>query len=205
MCDRSIAKRLENPDRDVLQDSELYQFGDVGSGAGDPASIVVTNDHRFYLALAGVGEVAAGPTDTPGLRRLSVGIRPTALVANDDGSEIYVADTFGDSITQLHPYDFFAGSSTKPFDRISLGPQPSLSSADRGERLFFDARLSHGHWMSCHSCHTDGQSSDQLSDTLGDGSFGDRSAFHPWEEWLKRVPGRGTGASTIWRTRCGNR
>ena len=47
-----------------------------------------------------------------------------------------------------------------------------MSLADRGERLFFDARLSHDGWMSCHSCHTDGHTCGLKSDTLGDGSYG---------------------------------
>ena len=38
--------------------------------------------------------------------------------------------------------------------------------------LFFDSRISHDGWMSCHSCHTDGHSSGQLNDNLSDGSFG---------------------------------
>jgi cytochrome c peroxidase len=81
-----------------------------------------------------------------------------------------VADTFGNAISVIkwNEYHSIIGDPV----RVSLGPEPPLSLADRGERLFFDARLSHDHWMSCHSCHTDGHSSDQLSDTLGDGSFG---------------------------------
>ena len=47
-----------------------------------------------------------------------------------------------------------------------------MSLADRGERLFFDARLSHDGWMSCQSCHTDGHTCGMKSDTLGDGSYG---------------------------------
>ena len=43
---------------------------------------------------------------------------------------------------------------------------------DRGEILFFDARLSHDGWMSCSSCHTDGHTTGLLVDTLGDGDFG---------------------------------
>ena len=55
---------------------------------------------------------------------------------------------------------------------ISLGPRPEPTAADRGERLFYSAKLSHDGWMSCHSCHTDGHTNSLLSDTLGDGSYG---------------------------------
>jgi YVTN family beta-propeller protein len=168
---------LENPYKDVLANSQLFQLGDVGNGAADPASVAVTKDGTVYVALAGVGEVAAGrlapgpfPRHDTDFHRLPVGVRPTALATSDDGSQLYVADTFGDSITVIkwNEYHSIIGDPV----RFSLGPQPPLSAADRGEPLFFDARLSHDHWMSCHSCHTDGHSSDQLSDTLGDGSFG---------------------------------
>src|SRR5262245_17127001 len=49
---------------------------------------------------------------------------------------------------------------------------PRLSLAQRGELLFYDARLSHDGWMSCHSCHTDGHSNDQMNDNFSDRSFG---------------------------------
>jgi cytochrome c peroxidase len=47
-----------------------------------------------------------------------------------------------------------------------------LSAAERGERLFFDARLAHDHWLSCHSCHPNGHTIDLTADTLGDGDYG---------------------------------
>src|SRR5262249_36319188 len=72
---------------------------------------------------------------------------------------------------------------------ISLGPRPEPTAEARGERLFHDARLSHDGWMSCQSCHTDGQSNGLLADTLGDGSFGAP----------KRIPPLlGVGATTPW-------
>ena len=55
---------------------------------------------------------------------------------------------------------------------IALGPQVKPNVADRGELLFYDARLSHDGWFSCHSCHTDGHTNGLLADTLGDGSYG---------------------------------
>jgi hypothetical protein len=57
-------------------------------------------------------------------------------------------------------------------DQFSLGPQPQPTPAQLGEMLFFDSRLSHDGWMSCHSRHTDRHSSGQLNDNLSDGSFG---------------------------------
>jgi cytochrome c peroxidase len=60
---------------------------------------------------------------------------------------------------------------------------------ERGRRLFFDARLSHDRWLSCHSCHTDASTGGLLADTLGDGTFGTP----------KRIPGLfGVGATAPW-------
>src|SRR5439155_22565757 len=55
---------------------------------------------------------------------------------------------------------------------VALGPRVEPSRVGRGELLFYDARLSHDGWFSCHSCHTDGHSNGLLADTLADGSYG---------------------------------
>jgi DNA-binding beta-propeller fold protein YncE len=175
---------LAEPKKDVLTKSQLLELGDVGNGGGDPAGLLVTKDGTLYVALAGIGEVAYGRLETGTFRRVRVGARPTALLTSADGLELYVADTFGDSIAVLHTANVAKGLS-----QISLGPQPPLSAVDRGERLFFDARLAHDKWMSCHSCHSDGHSSDALSDTFGDGSFGA----------AKRIPALGgVGETAPW-------
>jgi cytochrome c peroxidase len=77
---------------------------------------------------------------------------------------MFVAERFADSISILD-------AAAKQIDHVSLGPRPELSLAQRGEMLFFDSRLSHDGWMSCHSCHTGGHSNGQLNDNLSDGSF----------------------------------
>ncbi|MGZ0171204.1 MAG: cytochrome c peroxidase [Planctomycetales bacterium] len=55
---------------------------------------------------------------------------------------------------------------------LSLGPTPDFGPAERGEQLFFSARLSHASWFSCHSCHVDGHSNGGRSDTFGDDTEG---------------------------------
>ena len=55
---------------------------------------------------------------------------------------------------------------------LLLGPTPDLGPAERGERLFFSARLSHASWFSCHSCHVDGHTNGGRSDTFGDDTEG---------------------------------
>jgi YVTN family beta-propeller protein len=176
---RSIERdALERPKVDVLDGSQAVQLGDVGNGAGDPAGLVVMPDGSLAVALAGVGEVAKGRWELGTFQRVSVGTRPTALLAEADGNLI-VADTFGDSIAVVHARAFDSATGAKEVVHVSLGPQRPLSAAERGERLFFDARLGLEKWMSCHSCHSDGHSSDALSDTLGDGSYGAAKRIPP--------------------------
>ena len=79
---------------------------------------------------------------------------------------VFAANTLDDSVPLI---DVQAGAVVAT---ISLGPTPPLTPEDIGERLFYDATLSHEGWMSCQSCHTDGHASLVKADTLGDGSYG---------------------------------
>src|SRR5262249_25221844 len=96
---------------------------------------------------------------------VGVGRRPTALAVAPDASRAYVADTLGDAIAVVDL------QKARRIADIALGPQPDLTSSQRGEMLFHDAHLSHDGWMSCHRCHSDGHTSGRLADTLADGSF----------------------------------
>lgn len=151
------------PNADLLAHSRLHPLGEFGRGAADPAGLAVIGD-KWVAALAGTGEVAFGPELHGDWPRLHVGRRPTAIA--HAGNRIFVADTFGDAITVID------SDKVKKIAEISLGPTPELTSAQRGELLFFDARLSVEGWLSCHSCHSDGHSNGLRSDTLGDGSYG---------------------------------
>lgn len=141
-------------------------LGQTAEGAADPADVVLDVDGNVCVALAGVNEVFLATPDGFERQRLAVGKCPTHLLPCPDRPEMVVVNTLGDSLsvvetkTALVKYE------------ISLGPQPNLSPADRGEILFHDGGLSLDHWMSCHSCHTDGDSNGLLADTLGDGTGG---------------------------------
>lgn len=138
------------------------QQGDIGGAAGDPGDVITGPGGFQAVSFSGVGEVAVRHGGR--LRRIPVGRHPEAmLLAGDD---LYVANRFDDSLSVI---DLERGAVRQT---ISLGPAPQLTSAQRGELLFFDARLSHDGWLSCHSCHTDGHSSGLLVDTLGDGDYG---------------------------------
>jgi YVTN family beta-propeller protein len=153
-------------DAALLDSSRLFDLGDVGYAAGDPAALTYDCRGNLIVALAGVDEVAitANPDEAP--RRIAVGRRPIAVVPSPDGTVVYVADSLDDTIAVVA-----IATGQRPAT-ISLGPRPEPAAAERGERLFYSAKLSHDGWMSCHSCHTDGHTNSLSSDTLGDGSYG---------------------------------
>lgn len=154
-----------DPKADPLRDRRETHLGAPQNGAGDPGAIAVAKG-RVAIALSGVHEVAVSGGLTDPFSRVSVGKRPTAVSISPDGKRVFVADTFSDSVSVV---DAERG---KRVAVIPLGPQPKPTPADRGEQLFFDARLSHDGWLSCHSCHSNGHTNGLLNDNLSDGSFG---------------------------------
>jgi DNA-binding beta-propeller fold protein YncE len=161
----SLAAVLD-PAADLLRDGDLDYLGDVGHGTADPSGLAVAPGGEAVIALAGVGEVAVGGEGGGDWQYLAVGRRPTAVVASPDGRRAYVASTHGDSIAVVDLKARRVGAD------VALGPRPSLDRADRGELLFYDARLSLEGWLSCQSCHGDGHTNGLLNDNLSDGSFG---------------------------------
>src|SRR5690606_29472947 len=119
----------------------------------------------FVVALAGADELIM--VESTGLvrNRQTLGHRPIALLAGASERELLAVNQFDSSLS-------FVDLASQSSAALSLGPAPTLSAAERGERLFYDARLSFEKWMSCHSCHTDGHTNGQLADTLGDDSHG---------------------------------
>ena len=155
-------------DADLYDQAHMHPLGHAGSATADPSGLAVTSQGTVIVSLGGVGEIAIGKEDDFGLRRVAVGRRPTSLAASMDGQYVYVANTFGETISIV---DIADRSKVKD---IALGPaaEPQLSLVDRGEQLFYDGSLSHDGWMSCHSCHTDGHTNGLLNDNFSDASFG---------------------------------
>ncbi len=141
-------------------------LGRASDGAADPADIVYDSAGNLCVALAGVDEMALITTKGIEKQRPMVGRRPTKILPCPDRPEVIVVNTFGDSLTLVNT------SQARVRRVISLGSQPELTRAERGELLFFDGRVSFENWMSCHSCHTDGHANGLLADTLGDGTAG---------------------------------
>jgi cytochrome c peroxidase len=146
--------------------AHIHPLGDPGRGGGDPGGLDVAENGTVCVSLAGVDTVAIGKEDDFSMKRVSVGRRPTAVRIAHGGRAAFVANTLDDTISLI---DLIKHEVTTT---IPLGPAPELSLAQKGELLFFDARLSHDGWMSCHSCHTDGHANGERNDNFSDRSFG---------------------------------
>lgn len=163
------AENFINPKIEPLYGADIHFLGEPRSGAGDPEGVAVTPNETMLIALGGVDEVAIGQHIDHNFERVKVGKRPTAVVADVPGKFAYVANTFGDSVSVIDI------PRRKLVTTIPLRPEISeaaLSSVERGERLYYDARLSLDSWYSCHSCHSDGHTVSLLNDNLGDGDYG---------------------------------
>lgn len=153
---------LLRTDSENLAKGWMDVHGGIGSATGDPSGVLTGPNGLVAVAFGGVAEVVVR---RPGYKkRIPVGAFPKAMTITEN--QLYVANRFDDSISVI---DLREG---KSLQTISLGPSPRLTSEQRGERLFFDARLSHDGWMSCQSCHSEGHTSGLIVDTLGDGDYG---------------------------------
>jgi DNA-binding beta-propeller fold protein YncE/mono/diheme cytochrome c family protein len=151
---------------DLYSGAHMHPLGEAGSATGDPSALQVAESGTVVVALGGVGEIALGKEDDFSLRRVKVGRRPTSLLIREAQNQVLVLNRLDDSVSVVDTELF------EEQGRISLGPRGELTDEIRGERLFFDANVSHDGWMSCHSCHTDGHANGMLNDNFSDKSFG---------------------------------
>ncbi|MBC8113563.1 MAG: hypothetical protein H7062_04245 [Candidatus Saccharimonas sp.] len=155
-----------DPKLDPLKGSDLEYLGGPERGAGDPAGFVMRPDGVIAVALSGTNELVLDDGNHLFAKRLKMEERPTAVALSPDGLHAFVVNTLSDSVTVVHL------ARRDIVGTISLGPTPEPSAADRGERLFHSARLSHDSWFSCASCHVDGHTNGLLNDNFTDGTFG---------------------------------
>ena len=160
-------EQINHDESERIGERVVTQLGEPGQAAGDPGGIAILTNDKVAVLLSGVHEVVLTDRENLGddVERVAVGKRPVA-VASSSGGRLFVANLFSDSISIV---DLREQNQVR---HLSLGAQPEMSLAQRGEMLFFDGNLSHDGWMSCHSCHTDGHSNLQLNDNFSDGSYG---------------------------------
>jgi YVTN family beta-propeller protein len=141
-------------------------LGGASDGKADPESIEFASNGTAVITLGGVDQVAVGQLAGASFQYYSTGRRPVATAVSGNNKRLFVCNFLDDSVTVIDMRD------REIVATISLGPQPERTRVDEGERLFFDGRISHDGWMSCHSCHVNGHSNGFLNDNLGDQSFG---------------------------------
>jgi YVTN family beta-propeller protein len=150
----------------LYRGGHMHPLGESGRGGGDPGGLDIASDGTVIVAISGVNEVALGKENDFAMQRLKVGRRPTAVKLAADGRLAFVANTFDDSVSIIDVLEQSVAAT------IFLALPAELTLAQRGELLFYDARLSHDNWMSCHSCHTDGHTNGHMNDNFSDRSFG---------------------------------
>lgn len=152
--------------RETYFGSHMHPLGEAGQGGGDPGGMDVAANGVVVVTMSGAGQISVGKEDDFSLARIDVGQRPVAVKIARDGKSVWVVDQFADSVVRVDL------ELNEVAETISLGPQPALSLAQKGEVLFHDSRLAHDRWMSCHSCHSDGHANGQMNDNFSDKSFG---------------------------------
>jgi cytochrome c peroxidase len=152
--------------RETYFGSHMHPLGEAGQGGGDPHGLDVAADGMVVVTMAGAGQVSVGKENDFSLQRVDVGQRPVAVRIAPGGKNAWVVDQYADSLVRVDLVNYEVA------ETISLGPQPELTLAQKGEVLFHDSRLAHDRWMSCHSCHSDGHANGQMNDNFSDKSFG---------------------------------
>jgi YVTN family beta-propeller protein len=183
-----------------------------GQAAGDPHGVAASADGRWLaVAASGTGDLLfferehipwspghPGDFMDVGLevgnhkhRRVDLGGRPMT-VAFADNRTIVAVNYLRDAVQVVDT------ESAKLVRTIHLGGPDQPSLARQGETIFYDARRSHHHWFSCHTCHVDGHTNGLNWDTLNDQSYGNpkltpslfnvsHTSPYTWHGWQKEL------------------
>lgn len=138
------------------------QLGDVGDGFADPSGLV-----RWKNSWV----IASGGTNRLLLRRPRSEVRweaPAAVTRMCLAAGRYLIVVAG----RDGRVDSFDLRERRADERPLWSHVAAHAPRSAGERLFYDAHLSHDGWLSCNSCHVDGQGANALVDTRGDGGWG---------------------------------
>ena len=145
-----------------------YPLGTPSIGSGDPGAMIVTSNDATLVVISGTNQLAFRTASHLPFERLKTGRRPEAICLDEREEVAFVVNRFEDSMTVIS----LTGETPEVIGTFSLGPIRKLTTAEEGERLFYDATVSLDGWYSCHSCHTDGHTNGQLADTFGDETKG---------------------------------
>ena len=166
----SLARFLVTPDGKTRSPTRIT-LGDVGRGAADPSSLAIDSKSRLLVASSGSNSVAVYDAFGEFLSSTAVGAAPSKLLLTGAG-QVMVLNELDDTISTVEIADSEGGVTVETEDTIRLREETPLNARQRGELLFRSAQLSHGGWMTCHTCHPGGHSSGKLIDTQSDGGVG---------------------------------
>jgi mono/diheme cytochrome c family protein len=187
--DEMTDEQHANEDFRPLAHWSLQTLGRAEAGGGDPSGLVLLPDGGRLVCLTGVGELAVSRRRWGFFERIAAGTSPSSAAVDPDRSEAWVVDRFGDQVMVI---DWNQRRTVATISVCGQAQSAVETSAERGERLFYDARLSLDGWFSCHSCHSDGHTCGQNNDNFGDGSDGA----------AKRIPSLlGTSGTAPWTWR----
>lgn len=123
---------------------------------GLPTDAALSADgRRLWVANAASNDVSVVDVVTRrGLAHLEVGAYPTGIALSPDGRRVYVNNTLDGTVTVLDAQRY-AAIATVAVTELPLPP-----ALLRGKRLFCssdDPRLAREQWISCQSCHFEGE------------------------------------------------
>lgn len=153
-------------DFNFSKDRKQQPIGGAGEARSDAECIVVTPSNLMVVALGGAKQIAIGSTDEFGFAYLYVGNRPVDLEIDRNEQFCYVANQLDGSMSVVDLENL------QVLETVMLDGKREYTLAEQGERIFFDASVSHDGWMSCHSCHVDGHTNGLINDNLSDETFG---------------------------------
>ncbi|RMF45480.1 MAG: hypothetical protein D6753_00015 [Planctomycetota bacterium] len=155
---------LHRTGEDVFRQGKFFPLGTPGNGAADPSSMAIAPDGKLAITLGGTNRVALQRDNEFHFDQIPVGMHPVDCVFTPPGQDLLVVNQFSDSVSRI-------ALSDRTATHIALGPVRQPTEQECGEQLFYDARLAHDGWMSCHSCHSEGHTSGGLNDNFSDHSF----------------------------------
>lgn len=152
---------------DLNRARRLIHVGNATDAGADPFD-VIPHESGYIVTASGADKVIVRIHTNAQPQTIATGQRPTRLTRIND-RRVLLLNEFSDSLQIIEPT---ADNASWWEVTATIGTPPEkLTAAERGERLFFDARLTHDRWFSCNSCHVDGHSPDLFADTLGDGAY----------------------------------
>jgi DNA-binding beta-propeller fold protein YncE len=126
-------------------------------GIDDPTSVELVTSHL-------PAEYGHGQYLGKVLQRIDLpGNGPRRVAVSPDGALVAVAMYFSGSVL------FVDGLTQKVIRTVSLGQQPAMEQARRGEMIFHDANYCFQRWLSCSTCHPDGRADGLNWDLMNDG------------------------------------